>query len=292
MADWGQGLKGAGGGALAGAGLGGPLGAVIGGGLGLLGGLFGGESENDSQRRQMLMDLYNRQGQAPQAGPASQAGYSGFRENQSALVKRLEALSQGQGPSLAAQQFQQATDRNNAQQMSMAVSGRGGPLAGFNAANNMGVLGAQAAQGSAIARTQEEQMALQQLGLTLHSGREADESMNRFNSGQQNQFALANLDARLKSMGMDDARRLQILQMLGGQNSQPGLGDQLLAGGAGLYSLAASQGGKGGPTANGGFGFGSIGGSSGPGPMGGVLGTGGASGSGPGSDTWLKNGGF
>lgn len=243
MANWSQGLKGAGGGALAGGSLGGPVGAVIGGGLGLLGGLFGSEDENDSQRRQMLMDYYSQLGgrEAPQAGPAAQAGYSGFRQNQSDLIKRLEALSQGQGPSLAAQQFQAATDRNNSQQMAMGVSGRGGPLAGFNAQNNMAMLGAQAAQGSAAARTQEEQMALNQLGLTIQGGRESDESTNRFNAGQTNQTALANLDARLKAMGMNDQARLQILSQLGAQNAQPGLGDQILAGGAGLSALAGTQ---------------------------------------------------
>lgn len=252
MADWSQGGQGAVGGALSGAAMGsmfGPIGTgvggLVGGGLGLLGGLFG--NNNDAQRKQ-LQDYYNSIGAgrpAPQAGPAAQAGYSGFRTNQSNLVSRLEALSQGQGPSLAAQQFQQATDRNNSQQMAMAASGRGGPLSAFNAANNMATLGAQAAQGSAAARTQEQQMALNQLGLALQGARTSDEETNRFNAGQQNQMSQANLDARLKSMGMDDQTRLQILGLMNQANSQPGLGSQLLAGGAGMFGqYAAMQGNK------------------------------------------------
>lgn len=249
MANWEQGLKGAAGGAMAGAGLGGPAGAVVGGAIGGISGfLSGGESEQDKLQRERLNLLYGQAANrgAPQMGPAAQGGYSTFRNNQSDLVNRLDALSRGQGPSLAAQQFQAATDRNMAAQQSMAQSGRGGPLAAFNAANNMGHLGAQAAQGSAMARIQEQQMALNQLGLTLHGARGADESMNQFNANEQNQRLQANLGALLQSRQMDDNTKLQILSMLSGQNQAQkqqgaGLGDQFLAGGSGLWSFMAAQ---------------------------------------------------
>src|SRR5574338_40006 len=242
-----QGLKGAAGGALTGAGLGGgPIGAIVGGGIGLLGGLFGGgESEQDAQRSKMLMDLYGQGVTAPQAGPASQAAYSGFRQNQSALISRLEAMANGQGPSLARQQFEQATDRNMRGQQAMAASGRGGPLAQLTAANNMAQLGANAAQGSALARTNEQMQAISQLGGVIGQCRSQDEGVNTFNAGQSNQVMLQNLAARLDAMGMDQQKKLQILQMLGGQNdaqrNTPGLGDQILAGGAGLFSMGATQ---------------------------------------------------
>lgn len=248
MPNWEQAFKGGAGGALGGAGLGGPVGAAIGGGVGFLGGLLsGGENENDAARRKMLMDYFAQAGgmQAPQVGQAAQGAYSGFRQNQSSLITRLEALASGQGPSLASQQFKEATDRNQASQAGMANSGRGGPMAAINAQNNMGLLGAQAAQGAASSRIQEQQMALQMLGGNIQAGRGADEGMNQFNAGQQNQNSLANLDARLKTMGLQDNVRLQILQQLGGQNAQAqgqvGLGDQILAGGAGLYSMGAAQ---------------------------------------------------
>jgi len=254
MPNWGQGAKGAAGGALAGGSIGGPWGAAIGGAIGGIGGLWGGGGESDAekQQRQMLMDYYSKvQGrEAPQMGPAAQSGYSGFRGNQSDLIGRLEALSKGQGPSLAAQQFQQATDRNMAGQQAMASSGRGGPLGAFNAANNMGMLGANAAQGSAQARTAEQQMALQMLGQNISSGRGADEQTNMFNTGQTNEASAQNLRARLESMGMDDRAIQGILSQLGGQNAQQqgrvGMGDQILAGGAGMFAQGFSGGGGGG----------------------------------------------
>lgn len=243
--NWEQGVKGAGGGALAGGSIGGPWGAAIGGGLGLLAGFGGGENENDARQREMLMRYFGQNMEAPQAGNAAQSAYSGFRSNQSALISRLEAMANGQGPSLAKQQFEQATDRNMRGQQAMAASGRGGPLAQLTAANNMAGLGANAAQGSALARTNEQMQAIGQLGGVIAQGRGADEGVNMFNAGQTNNTSLANLSARLDAMGMNQQRKLQILQMLGGQNSrqanQPGLGDQVLAGGAGMFAQGAAM---------------------------------------------------
>lgn len=245
MPNWEQGFQGAAGGALAGGSFG-PLGAIGGGILGGLGGLFGGgENSNDARQRQMLMDYYGQGMQAPQSGPASQSAYSGFRSNQSALISRLEAMANGQGPSLAKQQFQQATDRNMRGQQALAASGRGGPLTQLTAANNMAQLGANAAQGSALARTNEQMQAIGQLGGVIAQGRGADEQTNMFNTGQSNNVMLQNLSARLDTMGMDQNRKLQILQMLGSQNARqaqnPGLGSQILAGGAGMFAQAAAQ---------------------------------------------------
>lgn len=245
--NWGQGLKGAGGGALAGGSVGGLPGAFVGGALGLLGGFGGGESEQEKRQREMLMQFYSQTGgrTAPQAGEAASAAMSGFRSNQSALISRLEAMANGQGPSLARQQFEQATDRNMRGQQAMAASGRGGPLAQLTAANNMASLGANAAQGSALARTNEQMQAIGQLGGVIAQGRGADEQVSMFNAGQFNNTSLANLDARLRTMGMNDQARLGILSQLGGLNqsqaNRPGLGDQILAGGAGMYAMKAGQ---------------------------------------------------
>lgn len=245
-------------GAMMGGSYGGPVGAVVGGGMGLLHGAYAGmgvqsreqAAKNqmgspDDQYRKMLMDYYAQAGgrEAPQAGPAAQSGYSSFRGNQTDLVSRLEALSKGQGPSLAAQQFQQSQDRNMAGQQSMAQSGRGGPLAALNAANNMGQLGAQGAQGSAMARIQEQQMALNQLGLTLHGARGADEANNQFNANEQNQMAGTNLDAKLRTMGYNDQARLQILSQMGqlgdrqANNNKPSMFEKFMAGASGMSSF-------------------------------------------------------
>ena len=255
MPNWTSGGEGALGGALTGASIGsaaGPWGAAIGGGVGAIGGgllgLFG--NGNDDQTRQMLMDYYNQlMKNPPQLGAAGQSQYSGFRTNQSDLINRLEALSQGKGPSLAAQQFQQATDRNMSAQQAMANSGRGGPMAALTAANNMGMLGAQAAQGSAIARTGEELGAFGQLGNVIAQGRSADEATNMFNTGQSNQFQMANLEAKLKAMGLGEGAIAQIM----GINAKPTMGEQLLAGGGGsLGMLAGHLGGGGGGSGGGG----------------------------------------
>lgn len=241
--------QGAVGGAMTGASIGGPWGALIGGVAGgAIGGFTGGDTADQGRSRQMLMDYYNSVGGrgAPQAGPAAQSGYSGFRQNQADLISRLEALSKGQGPSLAMQQFQQATDRNVSNQQAMAAGGRGGPLASFNAANNMGMLGANAAQGSAQARIEEQRMALAMLGQNISSGRGADEATNMFNTGQTNETSLANLQARLKSMGLDDSTILGIIGQLQGQNANPnpGMGPAVLAGGAGAMAWNQSQNGQ------------------------------------------------
>lgn len=245
--DYMQGLKGAGGGALAGASVGGPLGALVGGGLGLLGGFGGGENEQDAAMRKRMEEYMNMVGgrQAPQMGAAAQSAYSGFRANQSGLVNRLEAMANGQGPSLAKQQFQQATDRNMRGQQAMAASGRGGPLAQLTAANNMGMLGAQAAQGSALARTNEQMQAIGQLGGVIAQGRGADEQTNMWNAGAQNDQMRGNLEARLRTMGMNDQAIMGIMGQMNGMNArqagQPGLGDQILAGGAGMFAMGAGQ---------------------------------------------------
>lgn len=240
--NWEQGIKGGIGGGLGGSAFG-PIGTGVGAGIGLLSGFFGGDDENKDMLTEYYRQLQGRQ--APQAGAAAQSAYSGFRSNQQDLVNRLEAMANGQGPSLARQQFEQATDRNMRGQQAMAASGRGGPLSQLTAANNMGMLGANAAQGSAIARTNEQMQAIGQLGGVIAQGRGADEGTNMFNAGQKNNMTLANLDARLRAMGMNDQARLGILSQLSSnanaQAGQAGMGDQFLAGGAGMFSQAATQ---------------------------------------------------
>lgn len=216
------------------------LGAI---GAGLLGNsLFG---NNDDEQYKNRLDLLFRQTQgrnAPQLGAASQSAMSDFRRNQQGLVTRLEALSRGEGPSLAAQQFRQATDQNMASQQAMAQSGRGGNLAAFNAAANMGNIGAQAAQGSALARTNEQMQAFGQLGGAINQGRQSDEANTQFNALQNNYRDQANLEAKLRTMGMNDEQIRAILQQQGQMAMKPSGWEQLAAGGAGLLAFGASQG--------------------------------------------------
>lgn len=185
----------------------------------------------------------------PQAGPAAVAQTSGFRNNQQDLVNRLEMLSRGQGPSLAAEQLRQATDRNMKQQSSIAQSGRGNAaLAGIQASNASGALGAQAASDSAVARIAEQQMALQQLGGAIGQGRQQDQDLSQFNALQNNYRDQFNIEAQLRARGMNDEQIRALLQMRMGAaqaKDQGSLGNQLMAGGAGLLSMNALSGGKG-----------------------------------------------
>jgi hypothetical protein len=241
MPNWGQGLSGLTGGALAGSTTGNPLFAIGGGVLGGLAGLFGSDPAAEQQKR--WEQFYNQTGgrQAPQLGPAHQAGYSGFRANQSNLINRLEAMSRGEGPSISREMLNQAVDKNTKNQMAMAQSGRGNAaLAAQNAANNVGMLNAQASQDAALGRVQEQMGALQALGLNIHGARGADEDMNRYNTGARNNRDEFNVGNQMNMYQLNDAARIAALNGMGG-NQGPAIGDTILSGGAGLASFLAGQ---------------------------------------------------
>lgn len=245
--DWSQAGQGAAGGAATGAalgsvlpGLGTGVGAVLG---GLGGGLLGGFGSNPYEGA--LRDQLGRP--APQAGPASPAQNSFFRNNQSELIKRLEAQSRGEGPSLAAQQLQAAQDRGMKQGAGLAAStaGPNAALGQFQALNVAGANQAQASQDAAMARIQEQYNAQNLLGLTVHGARQQDESVGMFNSAQQNAMSQANLAAKLEAMGLD---RNTLMALMG--NAGPGMGTQLMAGGFGALGFLAGQQGLGGQGGN------------------------------------------
>lgn len=242
MADmnWGQGLKGAAGGALAGGSIGGPIGAgiggLIGGGLGLFG---GGNGDQDEMRRRSNAAAF-------QMGPAAQSQYSSFRGNQADLVAMLEAQARGEGPSLAQAQLQKATDRNQKGQQALAAGAQGpnAMLAQFQAMQNSAGLGAQASQDAAIARMQEQFNAQSQLGGAIGQARYGDEANNQFNAAARNQNAWGNLQAQMENRGQNNS----MLMNAYGASQTPGLGDQLMAGGAGMFSQAATAGASNVPT--------------------------------------------
>lgn len=205
MSGLGNFLQGAAGGALGGSAFG-PGGALIGGiGGGLLGFLGG---DGDARQKALEAEIAQKQ--------AAQGDYSDFRQNQRNYIGQLEAMFAGRGPSLAGEQLKAATDRNVKQQMGMAQSGVGNPAAAMMAAqNNTAMLGAQASQDAAQARIQEQLNAANLLGINLHSAREADEGMNRFNASQQNQFNTENYRTRAMLMGQPGASNAQAI-MAGG----------------------------------------------------------------------------
>lgn len=242
MADWGQGGQGAAGGAMTGAAMGSAImpgwgtaiGGVAGGLLGGLGGLFGGGGTGEYQDLlKKMADGYGKR-TAPQ-GKAVTAGQSQLTGNRAALIAQLEAQARGEGPSAARLQMQEAMDRAAGAQASAAAGAGGrGVNAGAalrNAANNTAAIQAQGARDTATLRAQEQIAATGQLGGVIGQGINADNSLNTWNAGAQNQMTQANMQAMLQQMGLNDEAQLRAL--LGAMGAAgPGLGTQILAGGA------------------------------------------------------------
>lgn len=227
-------------------GIGTGIGALAGGVLGGLGGWFGDQGQSSYQDQlKALADKYGST-QAPQAGPAAGAGYSGFRQNQAGLIAQLEAMARGQGPSAAAIQMREAMDRAAATQASVAAGagGRGVNAGQANrvAANNVAAIQTQGARDTATMRAQEQLNAIQQLGGVINQGRAADEGVNMFNAGQTNDMAKANLMAQLQTMGITSEAQLRALLAAMGA-AGPGFGTQLLAGGAQAFPSMLGRGG-------------------------------------------------
>ncbi len=196
--------------------------------------------KNNQQAQGILASTQNRQ--APTVGQTQlgQVATSAptnvnqqFRTGQAGLVNQLQESAAGRGPSLATSTLNQANAAAAASRMSQAASERGYG-GGAATTRNLAYQQGAANQGNAIAaaqlRLQEQQQAQQALGSVLNSGRGADinegqlnQNNNQFNATNQNQFTmdqahlnqqtqLANQEAKLKTMGYNDA---QIASMLG-----------------------------------------------------------------------------
>jgi hypothetical protein len=245
------------------------------------------------QFRRGLVDVYNRQdpqlgktpllgqtvlGRASQLDPQQQAQVRAMQMQQaSRLAQIASGQSKGAGELAVDRQIGQAA----AQQQAMARMQRGayGASAGRGAARNvagLGVTGAGQAQQAALS---DQMGAGSQLAGLLDQTRGADIGMAGQNAQlsqqamlQQGQFdqqrnmqqgqmdqatQLANLDAQLRSRGMNDAARQAYLQQIMNMNqaelsarmgqeqvmmSQPGLmGPAMQAGGSILAAYAARQ---------------------------------------------------
>lgn len=246
--DWGQGAQGAAGGALTGAAVGsyfGPYGTAVGAiGGGLIGGAMGlwgdsGGPKYDEELRKRLLGLeQDYQTRAWQEVSAAQANQSQFRTNQSSLITQLEAMGRGDGPSAATLQMREGLDRVAGAQSSMAGGAVGrGVNAGAalrEASNNTAGAQSQIARDTGLARVQEQLGAINQLGLTIHGARTADETVNQFNAAQTNQVALANAQRQLQI----EQLKLNALAAAGGtyHGTTTGTGSAVLAGGANTAS--------------------------------------------------------
>lgn len=133
-----------------------------------------------------------------------------FRNAQLSQIGQLQGIANGtqQGAGELASQRQAANAA--AQQMGMARMSRGAGAgqALSNAANNTSAIGISAAGMGQRAALQDQQMAQGMLTSALGQGR-----------GQDTQIQLANMDAKLKQMGMDDQSRQFYLQQLTGMDA-------------------------------------------------------------------------
>ncbi len=238
--DWNQAAQGAGGGAAVGSAAG-PYGALIGGAAGgLLGGLGGGGQGAYEGGLDQLANYYGGR-QAPiNSSGAAQASAPG-----AGLIAQLQAGAAGQGPSAAALQMREAMDRAAGAQAS-AAAGAGGRgvnqgAALRNASNNTAAIQAQGARDTGIMRSNEQLQAIQQ----LLAARGQDIGLNQFNAGQQNQMTMQNQNVSLNQQQLNQQAQLQAL-MLAMKAAGPGIGTQLLAGGASaMPSILKGSGGGG-----------------------------------------------
>jgi hypothetical protein len=145
---------------------------------GVVGGLFGGGGGTGAMGTgRFRAKEYNIDKNAFDVnGLKSYGQEQGARQNQSNFIQQLQQQMQGQGPSLANMQLQQATNRNIAQTMGQAASQRGvnPALAARLALTNAAGQNQQAAMDSAIIRQQEMLNAQQQLGSQIGAQRQGD----------------------------------------------------------------------------------------------------------------------
>lgn len=150
--------------------------------------------------------------QAPNIAPTERAQQSGFAGQQRGLADMLMDRARGNN-SVAEMQLKQGLEQGNRQQMSMMAGARPQNaglamlMGSQNMANNAMGMSGQAA----LARAQESQMAAQSLGGVLAQGRGADENLNMFNAGANNQRSLAGAQMQQNQMGLNDAARQGLL---------------------------------------------------------------------------------
>ncbi|MEP6651823.1 MAG: tail fiber domain-containing protein [Myxococcales bacterium] len=118
-----------------------------------------------------------------------------FRQNQKTLLGYLNGAIDGTAPSVAKLQLDEATQRNEANQLGLAsAASRGGnsALAMRTAANNIGMINQKAAADAALLRAQEIATARGQYGDVANSGRTTDVSIAGQNAGLQTGVSQSN----------------------------------------------------------------------------------------------------
>ena len=272
--DTGEGIKGAAGGAAVGTaimpGWGTAGGAVIGGLLGGFGG--GGASKPQPPTWSSRYNLPDYNGQSRRyehlAGMfggrlAPNVAESGFRGDQSALVRMLQEQAAGRGPGQAVvrMQAEQAANRGAAQQMGMAQGAVGnGAMAARNAALGMSNIQSHVGEQAAMGGLQAQLGATGQLGGVLQGARGQDLALGQANAQLtldnrrvNDQAQLEALRQRLEASKMQQFGGISFennlanyLSTMAGKPPQPTLGDRLLGMGMGAGQMGMLGGGGGG----------------------------------------------
>ncbi len=181
-------------------------------------------------------DINNYRGPGAVAGPTSfqgshiggvadprqvlidQSQQAEFRSGQQNLAGQLAMQAQGQGPSLATEQLNQAQKANQQAAFAQLASQRGGPNAGNARATQQAsaAIQGQTARDAASARIQEQMAARQQLAGVLDSARGQDISMATNQANLQQQAALeqykGNLQKAIAQGQLDQATASQMFQ--------------------------------------------------------------------------------
>lgn len=154
-------------------------------------------------------------GNAYQANAANidRAGDQYWGSQQANLARLLNQTANGQGPSAASMQYQDAASRNLRQQMAMAASAQGNMSSGLaakQALTNAAVQNQGLAQQAAIARAQEQLNAQNQLGQVLGQARGQEQGLATGQAGLEQQARLSNQQYNNQFALQDAANRQQM----------------------------------------------------------------------------------
>lgn len=151
---------------------------------------------NKAQLADRVAGIENRPDIVATAATLNQGRADHFRQGQKDLVGSLTAAANGQGPSAAQDQFRLATNRNLADALALARSGKGNQAAAMkNAQLQRAGISQDAAAQSGMLAAQEQNAARAQLGSVLSDSRAQDLGAATTNAGMQQQTNIANLGA-------------------------------------------------------------------------------------------------
>lgn len=163
--------------------------------------------KRQAEFQRQMQEVQNRKAQQVAAAQINTGPQDQFRNAQLGLVSQLQQQAAGQGPSIANMQLQQGADRNLKNAIAMQASQRGGMAGGLamrNIAQQRADIGQQLAGQAGMQRLQEQQQAQQMLGGVSGGARGQDIGLATEQAQLGQQAALANQNANLQQMALND----------------------------------------------------------------------------------------